>query len=51
MVKAKTPKPILQIEGEDARVDARMLKDQRVRLRDQRDFTDERLDQDLDWTL
>lgn len=28
---AVTPKPALKIEGEDARVDARMLKDERVK--------------------
>lgn len=28
---AKTPKPTLNLEGEDIRIDARMLKDDRIR--------------------
>jgi len=31
IIEAVTPKPALQIEGEDARVDSRMLKDERIR--------------------
>lgn len=31
IIEAKTPKPALAIEGEDARKDNRMLKDERVR--------------------
>ena len=31
MLEAVTPKPSLQVEGEDTRVDNRMLKDDRVR--------------------
>ncbi|PLN85458.1 hypothetical protein BDW42DRAFT_160505 [Aspergillus taichungensis] len=31
VLEAVTPKPALQVEGEDARVDNRMLKDDRVR--------------------
>ncbi|KAF4121263.1 Zinc Finger Protein [Geosmithia morbida] len=31
IIEAKTPKPLLSIEGEDARKDNRMLKDERVR--------------------
>ncbi|GAB1218210.1 hypothetical protein ATERTT37_007463 [Aspergillus terreus] len=31
VIDAVTPKPALQVEGEDARIDARMLKDDRVR--------------------
>jgi len=31
-----TPKPALKIEGEDARVDARMLKDDRIQAEQQR---------------
>ncbi|KAI9863568.1 MAG: hypothetical protein M1813_003591 [Trichoglossum hirsutum] len=30
VLEAKTPKPTLKIEGEDVRVDARMLKDDRL---------------------
>ncbi|ODH41924.1 hypothetical protein ACO22_01291 [Paracoccidioides brasiliensis] len=36
LVEALTPKPALKIEGEDARIDSRMLKDERVRQKDQR---------------
>ncbi|KAE8373406.1 hypothetical protein BDV26DRAFT_296954 [Aspergillus bertholletiae] len=31
VLEAVTPKPALQVEGEDARVDNRMLKDDRIR--------------------
>jgi len=31
IIEAVAPKPALQIEGEDARVDSRMLKDKRIR--------------------
>jgi len=31
VLEAKTPQAIIGVEGEDARVDARMLKDERVR--------------------
>ncbi|KAG2016024.1 CHY zinc finger domain-containing protein [Coprinopsis cinerea AmutBmut pab1-1] len=31
VIEAKTPAPVLGVEGEDARVDARMLKDDRVK--------------------
>ncbi|KAB5570645.1 hypothetical protein GE09DRAFT_1104107 [Coniochaeta sp. 2T2.1] len=31
VLEAKTPKPMLQVEGEDARVDNRMLRDERVK--------------------
>lgn len=31
VIEAVTPKPALRVEGEDARMDARMLKDDRVR--------------------
>jgi hypothetical protein len=31
VLEAKTPKPALQVEGEDVRVDNRMLKDDRIR--------------------
>lgn len=31
LLEAQTPKPALNVEGEDARIDARMLKDERVR--------------------
>ena len=33
---AKTPTPALKVEGEDARVDARMLKDDRMQCEQQR---------------
>ena len=35
-----TPKPALKIEGEDARVDARMLKDERLKSQQQRSIFD-----------
>ncbi|CAG8956340.1 hypothetical protein HYALB_00013426 [Hymenoscyphus albidus] len=31
VLEAVTPKPMLKVEGEDARVDSRMLKDERIR--------------------
>jgi hypothetical protein len=31
-----TPKPTLKIEGEDVRIDSRMLKDERVRQKEER---------------
>lgn len=37
---ALTPTPSLQVEGEDARIDARMLKDDRVRSAQQRTIFD-----------
>ena len=37
---ALTPKPALQVEGEDARVDARMLKDERIRQLDKQSIFD-----------
>ena len=40
LLEAKTPQPTLNIEGEDARVDARMLKDDRVRVERQRTIFD-----------
>lgn len=39
MLDAKTPKPTLNIEGEDARIDARMLKDDRIRGEQQRSMS------------
>ncbi|KAI9880881.1 MAG: hypothetical protein M1830_010476 [Pleopsidium flavum] len=36
VLEAMTPKPALKIEGEDARVDARMLKDDRIEAEQQR---------------
>ena len=36
VIDALTPKPTLRIEGEDARIDARMLKDDRVQGEQQR---------------
>jgi hypothetical protein len=35
-----TPKPMLKFEGEDARVDSRMLKDERVRQEEGRSIFD-----------
>jgi len=40
VLEAKTPKPTLKIEGEDVRVDARMLKDDRLREERQRSIFD-----------
>lgn len=40
MIDAVTPKPMLKIEGEDARVDNRMLKDDRTRQEEQRSIFD-----------
>ncbi|KUJ17760.1 uncharacterized protein LY89DRAFT_616009 [Mollisia scopiformis] len=40
VIEAKTPKPILQFEGEDARVDNRMIKDERIRAEEQRTIFD-----------
>lgn len=40
MIDAVTPKPILKFEGEDARVDSRMLKDERVRQEEARTIFD-----------
>ena len=37
---AKTPAPTLKVEGEDARIDARMLKDNRKRADQQRSIFD-----------
>ncbi|TVY33639.1 Uncharacterized protein LSUB1_G005960 [Lachnellula subtilissima] len=40
VLEAVTAKPILEFEGEDARVDSRMLKDDRVRGEEQRTIFD-----------
>ncbi|KAI1615668.1 hypothetical protein EDD37DRAFT_495400 [Exophiala viscosa] len=40
VIDALTPKAALQVEGEDARVDARMLKDERVQQAEQRSIFD-----------
>jgi hypothetical protein len=37
---AVTPKPMLKVEGEDARIDSRMLKDDRIRGEEQRTIFD-----------
>lgn len=37
---AVTPKPTLRVEGEDARVDARMLKDERVQQKENKTIFD-----------
>ncbi|KAF2497217.1 hypothetical protein BU16DRAFT_526236 [Lophium mytilinum] len=42
VLEAKTPKASLQVESEDVRVDARMLKDDRVKLEEQRTIFDVR---------
>ncbi|KAF2198869.1 hypothetical protein GQ43DRAFT_474162 [Delitschia confertaspora ATCC 74209] len=36
VLEAKTPKPSLQVEGEDVRIDSRMLKDDRIRGEEER---------------
>lgn len=40
VLEAVTPTPALQVEGEDARIDARMLKDDRVRSAPERRIFD-----------
>lgn len=40
MLDALTPKASLNVEGEDARVDNRMIKDERQRQKDQRTIFD-----------
>ena len=40
VIDALTPKPTLKVKGEDVRVDARMLKDDRVRAEEQRTIFD-----------
>ncbi|KAL8999056.1 MAG: hypothetical protein Q9169_002054 [Polycauliona sp. 2 TL-2023] len=40
ILEAITPTPALQVEGEDARIDARMLKDARVRTAPERPIFD-----------
>ncbi|KAI4259338.1 MAG: hypothetical protein L6R42_004611 [Xanthoria sp. 1 TBL-2021] len=40
ILEAVTPTPALQVEGEDARIDARMLKDDRVRSAPERRIFD-----------
>jgi hypothetical protein len=40
VIDALTPKPMLKFEGEDARVDSRMIKDERVRQEEQRTIFD-----------
>ncbi|KAF2816560.1 uncharacterized protein BDZ99DRAFT_458417 [Mytilinidion resinicola] len=42
VLEAKTPKASLQVESEDVRVDARMLKDDRVQAEEQRTIFDVR---------
>lgn len=47
VLEAKTPKPVLQVEGEDARMDNRMLKDERIKpVRVQRTIFDPEDDAD-----
>ncbi|KZZ87991.1 hypothetical protein AAP_05257 [Ascosphaera apis ARSEF 7405] len=40
VIDAVTPKPALQVEGEDARIDARMIKDERIREKELRTIFD-----------
>lgn len=40
VIDALTPKPALKFESEDARVDARMLRDERMRREGERDIFD-----------
>ncbi|KAH8805918.1 hypothetical protein F5884DRAFT_464787 [Xylogone sp. PMI_703] len=40
VIEAVTPKPVLKFEGEDVRKDARMLKDDRVRGKEERTIFD-----------
>ena len=40
VVDAKTPTPALKVEGEDARIDARMIKDDRLKPEEQRSIFD-----------
>ena len=40
VIDALTPKPALKVEGEDARIDARMLRDDRVKREDPRTIFD-----------
>ncbi|KAI0127482.1 zinc finger protein [Xylariales sp. AK1849] len=40
VLEAVIPKPALRVEGEDARVDNRMIKDERVKMADQRTIFD-----------
>lgn len=40
VLEAKTPAPSLEVEGEDVRVDARMLKDERMRPDQKRSIFD-----------
>ncbi|PSS23224.1 hypothetical protein M430DRAFT_64875 [Amorphotheca resinae ATCC 22711] len=40
VLEAVTPQPILKFEGEDARIDSRMLKDDRIRGEEQRSIFD-----------
>jgi hypothetical protein len=40
VLEAITPKPMLKVEGEDARIDSRMLKDDRIRGEEQRTIFD-----------
>ncbi|PWN53585.1 hypothetical protein IE53DRAFT_404563 [Violaceomyces palustris] len=44
VIEAKTPAPIIGIEGEDARVDNRMLRDDRVKYDPRKDFYSRRLE-------
>lgn len=40
VIEAKTPTPALKVEGEDARKDSRMLKDDRIKEREYRTIFD-----------
>ncbi|KAJ2928656.1 hypothetical protein H1R20_g8429, partial [Candolleomyces eurysporus] len=47
VIEAKTPAPVIGVEGEDARVDARMLKDDRVKAKNTRSFFSQLDDDEL----
>ena len=40
MLEAVTPKPMLKFEGEDARIDSRMIKDDRTKQEEKRTIFD-----------
>lgn len=42
VIEAKVPKPTLHIEGEDARIDSRFLKDDRIQGEEERTIFDVR---------
>lgn len=48
VLEAKTPKPTLKLEGEDARIDSRMLKDDRIKAKEQKKLNELIFDPDED---